>query len=97
MGRWLPDTGHVLRDGGLCDVEAQLEEFAVDSGRTPEQIGEGHFSDEDFGFTRNRWSSLPRPSALPSPEDLESLSMPADDSIGLYYYERVSPIVPEAA
>ena len=94
LERRLPDAVHVLRDGRLCDVEAELEEFAVDSGCTPEQIGEGHFSNEAFDNVRNRRSSLSFPSAIPRPEDLESFPVPADDGIGLYDDKRVFPAVP---
>ena len=32
---WAPDLGHVLRDRGLPDIDAKLEQFAVDARRTP--------------------------------------------------------------
>ena len=35
-------------DGALSDVDAELEEFAMDSGSTPQGIGRGHSSDQGF-------------------------------------------------
>ena len=69
----------------------------MDSGRTPETVGERHFSNEAFDLVRNRRPSLSFPSAFPRPEDLESLPVPADDCIRLYYDKRVSPVVPDAS
>ena len=96
LGRRFLEARHVPRNGGLCDVETELEQFAVDSGRAPEKIGEGHSADEGSGPGFHRWPTLPSFSALPCPEELESLPVPADDSIGLYDDERVSPAVPDA-
>jgi hypothetical protein len=32
------DAAHVLGDGGLADFDAELEQLAVDTGRTPKWI-----------------------------------------------------------
>ena len=37
---------HVSSDGGLADPDTELEQFAVDPGRTPEGIGDAHLSDQ---------------------------------------------------
>ena len=37
---------HVSPDGGLADVNPELEQFAVDAGRTPERVGEAHPTDQ---------------------------------------------------
>ena len=41
----------VSPNGGLADLDAELEQFAVDAGRAPERIGEAHPADQitDFG------------------------------------------------
>ena len=38
-------------DRGLADLDAELEQFAVDAGRAPERVGEAHSTDQitDFG------------------------------------------------
>ena len=37
--------GHVLRNGGLADIDAELEEFSMDAGSAPERIGKAHLPD----------------------------------------------------
>ena len=37
---------HVPSDGGLARVNSKLEQFAVDSGRPPEWIGQAHPADQ---------------------------------------------------
>ena len=36
----------VSPDCGLADVDAELEQFAVDAGRAPERVGEAHLADQ---------------------------------------------------
>ena len=44
--RRLPTSGHVAGDGGLRDVEPELEQLTVDSRSTPERIRGGHPPDQ---------------------------------------------------
>ena len=41
-------------DGALGDLQAQLQEFAMDSGSAPQRIGRGHLRDQgaDLGVDR---------------------------------------------
>jgi len=41
---------HVSSDGGLADRDTELEQFAVDPGRTPEGIGDAHPADQITGL-----------------------------------------------
>jgi hypothetical protein len=41
---------HVSADGGLADYDTELEQFAVDAGRTPESIGDAHPADQITGL-----------------------------------------------
>ena len=43
-GRRRPPSSshHVLGDGGLADLDAELEQFAMDPRRTPERVGDVH-------------------------------------------------------
>ena len=41
---------HVSSDGRLADHDAELEQFAVDSGSTPERIGDAHPADQITGL-----------------------------------------------
>src|SRR6516162_4303491 len=45
---WSPR--HVSADGRLADHDAELEQFAVDAGRTPERIGDAHPTDQITGL-----------------------------------------------
>ena len=36
----------VSPDRGLADFDAELEQFAVDSGRAPERVGQAHAADQ---------------------------------------------------
>ena len=45
LGRWSSPARHVLGDAGLADIDAELEQFAVDAWRTPQRIGNTHLSD----------------------------------------------------
>src|SRR5277367_6837769 len=42
LRRCSPSSHHVLRDGRLADLEAELEQLTVDPGRTPERVGAAH-------------------------------------------------------
>ena len=37
---------HVFGDRGLPDIDAELEEFAVDARRAPEHVGDTHVANE---------------------------------------------------
>ena len=37
---------HVSADRGLADLDAELEQFAVDAGRAPERVGQAHLADQ---------------------------------------------------
>ena len=41
-----PTLGHILGHRRLRDIDAQLEQFAVDAGRTPQPISQAHFPDQ---------------------------------------------------
>jgi len=79
----------------FCFVESELEQFAVDSGRTPEGIVTDRFAYENPDFGLQRCPILPSISALPLPEKLESRSVPADNRLVFYDDQRVSPSSPK--
>jgi hypothetical protein len=41
-----PPSRHVLGDGRLADLDAELQQLAVDARRTPERVGAAHLSDQ---------------------------------------------------
>src|SRR5256885_368248 len=45
LRRRSPWPRHILRNGGLADVDVELEEFSMDAGSAPERVGEAHLPD----------------------------------------------------
>ena len=45
-GRRTSPSHHVLRDGRLADLDAELEQLAVDPGRTPQRVGAAHLPNQ---------------------------------------------------
>ena len=63
---WSTRANHILGHSGFTNVDAKLEEFAMNVRRTPARIGQAHLSNEIANFAGFRRSSLACP-ALPSP------------------------------
>jgi hypothetical protein len=47
-------AGHILGHTGLSDVDAELEQLAMNSWRSPEWIGDTHLADQLAYFQRHR-------------------------------------------
>src|SRR5215470_2971412 len=45
LGRWSSPARHILGDASLSNVDAELEQLAVDAWRTPQRIGDTHLPD----------------------------------------------------
>src|SRR5712671_56836 len=83
-----PTPRHVLGDGRLCDPDPELQQFAMDAGRTPQPIGQAHLPDKAADLP---WYLRPTaPSArLPAPIQAEPRPMPPDDGLWLDNHQRV--------
>ena len=46
LGRRSPIPRHILGNGRLADIDAKLEQFAMDPRRTPERVGKADFADQ---------------------------------------------------
>ena len=84
-------SDHVLGDGGLRDVDAELEQLAVHAGCSPERVGEAYLPDESTDVFGNGGPTAPVSAGLPGPEESETPSGPANDGVRLDDYERVPP------
>src|SRR5260370_7570926 len=77
-----PTPRHVLGDGRLCDLDPELQQFAMDAGRTPQPIGQTHLPNQAPDLP---W--YPRPTAprarLPAPVQSEARPMPSNDGLRL--------------
>jgi hypothetical protein len=92
--RRLPPAWQVLGHGGLRDLEAQLQELAVDARSAP-HVGIRHSPDElpDLGIDA---AAATFGAAAPSPIPPQSRPMPFDHSGRLHDDQRVTPACPAA-
>src|SRR4051794_3746700 len=81
LRRSSPPAGHVLCNARLADIEAELEQFAMNARRTPELVGQAHVLDQLAALQRD--SRPPTaPSRFPTPERSKSSPVPTNDSLG---------------
>ncbi len=55
LRRWPPSPGHVFCYGGLPDIDAKLEQFAVDSRCSPKWVRDAHVANELANVRRCLW------------------------------------------
>ena len=58
--------GHILGHTGLSDLDAELEQLAMNSWRSPEWIGDTHLADQLAYFQRHRRPAAAMP-RFPAP------------------------------
>ena len=95
LGRRVFAAEHILGDRGLRYLDAELEQFAVNSWRSPKWIGSRHLADEFPDIWGNRRSPLSLSTACPGPVQPETLSVPSDDGVGLHHDQATGPVLPE--
>jgi hypothetical protein len=83
---------HPSSDRGLADLDAKLEQFPVDAGRSPQWVVLAHAADQSADFCADLRSS--RTARSPSPVELEALAMPLDHGRRLDQYHRVNDLRP---
>ncbi len=87
-------THHVLGDCGFADVDAELQEFAMNAGSIPAWVGQTHFSYEISNLTGLTRSALVY-SALPCPIQSEPFAVPRNDSVCLHDPDMRAPALPQ--
>lgn len=75
-------SDHVLGDEGLGNMNAELQEFTVNSRRTPKRIVPADRADQFSCRLRNAWSSEVSMANLPGPVPAKTAAMPGDDGLG---------------
>src|ERR1700726_2354877 len=60
LGRRVSSPDHVLGHAGLSDLDAELEQLAMDPRRSPQRIGNAHLADQLADLQRNCWPATPR-------------------------------------
>ena len=68
LRRWLAASHHIPGTTGLANVDAQLEQFAVDARRSPQRIVVAHLADQFPCFLGDRRSPGLTVAYLPGPE-----------------------------
>ena len=97
LGRRSPAADHVLAHAGFADVDAKLEQFAVNPRGTPERIVAAHDTNQGADFLRHRRSPPLAAPNFPSPKQAKALSMPAYDSRRFDDEDIRPPIIPDGA
>jgi len=92
-GRLTSSSHHVLGDGRLADLDAELEQLTVDPGRTPERVGAAHLPNQIANLAIHR---RPPGSRAPTPKQSESLTVPLDDSGSLHQHHHLQAAWPQS-
>src|ERR1022692_163219 len=87
---------HEAGHASLADIDAELQQFAVNSGRAPAHVGIGHLADKPFGLLGDSAVGRAAGARLPSPEQAEAGAVPADHGVSLDDNQHVRPARPEA-
>jgi hypothetical protein len=80
---------HILGDAGLPNVDAKLEQLAMNARCTPQGVGNAHLSDQPSNLSRHRWPAL-MALRFPSPVTTEPCAVPPEHGVGLDYGERLA-------
>src|SRR5262249_42760842 len=86
--RWLPSPRHVFCHGGLPDIDAKLEQFAVDPRCSPKRVRDAHIAYEPTNIRRYLWPA-PARSGFPAPIGSKASAVPADHCLWLENFEYV--------
>ncbi len=79
---------HVFCHGGLPDIDAKLEQFAVDPWRSPKRVRDAHVANKLANVRRCLWPAAAR-SRFPAPIGSAPSAVPADHRLGLENFQRV--------
>src|SRR5215471_19695835 len=96
LGWRLGMADHVFGDGRLGNLNAQFQEFSVNSRRSPGCVITTHGSNQIASFFRNTGTSRSAVANFPGPVPLKSLTMPADDGFRFDNDQGRTPTRPQA-
>src|SRR5439155_7434984 len=71
---------HPIRDAGLSDLEAKLEQLAMDARRSPQRIFRAHPPDQRAQICVDLWPTS-KGAGFPTPVPTEAGAMPADEGL----------------
>jgi hypothetical protein len=88
LRRRLPSPRHVFRHGSPPDIDAKLEQFAVDPRCSPKRVRDAHVANELANIRRYLWPATVR-SRFPPPIGSEPSTVPADHRLRLENFQGV--------
>ena len=71
---------HILRDAGLSDLKAELEQFVMDARRSPQRIVNAHPPDQSAQVRVDLWSAS-KGTGFPTPIPAEAGSVPSHEGL----------------
>jgi hypothetical protein len=86
-----PGLTHIIPYRAFGDIEAELEQFALDTLRAPEQVLAGQLLDQVNGLERELGLRTLGP-GFAFPEQTQAYAMPAQEVFGLDNQEGVFPV-----
>jgi hypothetical protein len=89
-------TPEMLRDSGLCHLDAELLQLAVDACRSPERVRLAHPANQRLEVRCQRRPTGAAASRLPAPIRSERAPMPTDDRGGCHDLHGPAPVRSEA-
>src|SRR6266436_3136000 len=81
LGRRSVSLDHVLRDAGLSDLKAELEQLAMDARRSPQRIFRAHPPDQRAQICVDLRSTS-KGAGFPTPVPAEAGAVPANEGLG---------------
>jgi hypothetical protein len=91
-----PPLWHKPRHGALGDVEAELQELAMDSGGAPKWVGSGHSGDQGPDLDIDGWPTSGGPSREFGPVLAEATPLPPQDGVRRHNDESLPPAGPDS-
>jgi hypothetical protein len=91
-----PNLAHAFLNGGCGDLDALLDEFAVDALSSPEDILLGHLLDPSDRFC-GQFCTTAAVSGFEFPKEPKALTMPVQQGIGFKDQEGFLPILNAAS
>jgi hypothetical protein len=88
LARWPSRFRHVLCHGGLADIDPDLEQFTMDTGRTSERVCNAHLANKLTNLSWGSWPTAPG-SRFPAPVSSKAGTMPTDHGIGFDDLQRI--------
>ena len=87
----------ILADAGFADVDAELEQLAVNTRCSPKRILAAQSADQFSDVFRNRRPPRLAAADLPGPEQTEALAVPSDDGVRFDDDQSRPPAAPDRA